>query len=156
MTAILAERKKTIEKAEPQERIINNDPRTFTEAEFGVGDVSHQGDLIMVRIETLPKSAKPISERQLAIGTTQGARHVLSVGNVYSCDPKEVVTRIKSACPQSDVQSRYIGPVFTTVESAADVVHPEHGDQFFRGDMVIACVYQRSLDAEEQEQRVLD
>ena len=34
--------------------------------------------------------------------------------------------------------------------------HPEHGHHIYHDNMVIACVFQRNLDAEEREQRALD
>jgi hypothetical protein len=46
--------------------------------------------------------------------------------------------------------------VFVTVAGQADLTHPEHGNHLYRGDMVIACVYQRNLDAEERERRAMD
>lgn len=135
------------------ERIVNNEPRTFTDAEMGVGDVTHQGDVILVRISELPKSAKPRSNHQLAEGNTQGSRHILVGGSVYDCDAADVVKSIASACKNTHVDARYIGPVFTT---PATLEHPEHGHQSWDCYAVIAVVYQRNLDAEQREQRVLD
>ena len=37
-----------------------------------------------------------------------------------------------------------------------DLTHPEHGNQGFSAGAVCAVVYQRNLDAEEREARVLD
>lgn len=138
------------------ESIVNDDPREFGEADFSVGSVSHQGDLIFVRIKNLPKSSKPRDNRQLADGNTQGSRHVLSVGRVFDCDVEQVIQEISAVCKGVIVESQYIGPVIQTVEGVADVVHPEHGDHFYRGDMTIACVYQRSLDSEQRAHRVRD
>jgi hypothetical protein len=50
----------------------------------------------------------------------------------------------------------YVGPVFCTQKGAADLVHPEHGDHHYGGEMAIAVVYQRNLDGEEREQRTRD
>lgn len=141
---------------ESAESIVNDDPREFCDADFPVGTVAHQGDLIFVRIKRLPTSAKSRANRQLAEGTTQGSRHVLSVGDAFDCDAEHVSAAISAVCRGVVVDTKYIGPVIQSVDGAADVVHPEHGDHFYRGDMVIACVYQRSLDAEQREQRVRD
>jgi hypothetical protein len=139
-----------------QEKIINDAPRRFSEADFPIGTAAHQGDLILVRIDRLPASARPRREKQLAAGNTQGARHVVGKGRVYECDPTEVAAAIAAACPGTAINAAYIGPVFTTESGAADLLHPEHGDHHYRGDMTIASVFQRNLDAEEREQRVQD
>lgn len=144
-------------KASPKpESIINDAPRTLTEADFPIGSVAHQGDLILVRIKDVPKSAKERKNRQLAEGNTQGSRHVLQAGDVFDCKAAEVAKAIKAVCPRADVQDRYIGPVFRTVEGVADLVHPEHGDHLYRGEMAVAVVFQRNLDAEQREQRTRD
>lgn len=138
------------------ESLVNDAPRTFTDAEFPVGTVAHQGDVMFVRIARLP-AGRPRKNRQLAEGTTQGSRHILKGGEVFDCDPREVARLIGQACAGIQVDVRYVGPVFRTREGQADVVHPEHGDHCYRGeDWVIATVFQRSLDAEEREQRVQD
>jgi hypothetical protein len=138
------------------ESILNDAPRSFTDADFPVGTVAHQGDLILVRIECLPKSAKPRADRQMAIGNTQGSRHMLDKGRPYDCDAHQVIAAIAAVCRGVDIGEQYIGPVFQCDEGEADLLHPEHGDHLYRGDMVIAVVYQRNLDAEEREQRVAD
>ena len=138
------------------EQLITDAPRTFTEADFPIGTAAHQGDLILVRIADLPPSAKPREDRQLALGNTQGSRHVLQTGTPYDCPAAYVSNAITAVCPGVAVQAAYIGPVFATKDGAADLLHPEHGDHHYRGDMVIAVVYQRNLDAEEREQRVQD
>ncbi len=139
-----------------RERIINDAPKTFTDAIWPVGSVAHQGDLILIRIPKLPKSKKVREQRQLADGHTQGSRHVLSVGDVYNAESEEVISIIKKVCPKADIGEQYIGPVFKTIEGLAELVHPEHGNHCYEGDMVVAVVYQRNIDAEEQEQRTRD
>lgn len=134
------------------ESIVNNAPREFTDADFPVGSVAHQGDVILVRIASLPTSAKKRKNRQLADGTTQGSRHVLSGGECFDADAAEVVRMIKAACKKSAVAEQYIGPVFR----GGELTHPEHGNHVYQDEMVLACVYQRNLDAEEREQRTRD
>jgi len=137
------------------EQIVNDAPRMFSDADFPIGSVSHQGDLILVRIRTLPPSSRARTNRQLAEGSTQGSRHILTVGDVFDCEPAEIAREIEAVC-KARVGEQYIGPVFCTRDGKADVLHPEHGDQHYCGDMTIAVVYQRNLDAEERERRVLD
>ena len=138
------------------EALINDAPRTFTEADFPIGTAAHQGDLVLVRIAALPESAKPRRDRQLAVGNTQGSRHVLKTGTPYDCAAADVAKAIAAVCGGASIQEAYIGPVFATQSGAADLLHPEHGDHHYRGQMVIAVVYQRNLDAEERERRVQD
>lgn len=138
------------------EKMLNDSPREFTDADFPVGSVSHQGDVIIVRIETLPTGSKPRANRQVAEGNTQGSRHVVSIGDVFDSNAEKVCKAIKKVCPRSEVQAKYVGPVFRTRHGESDLIHPEHGDHLYRGEMVLACVFQRNLDAEEREQRVVD
>lgn len=134
------------------ETVINNEPRMFTDADFPVGTVAHQGDMILVRIDTLPKSAKARPNRQLAEGNTQGSRHIVEGGEVFSANAKDVVKSIRQATGKV-IDPKYIGPLFT---GPATVTHPEHGHHTYEGEMVIACVVQRNLDAEGREQRTKD
>lgn len=153
MSVKTSKRTKTLKRPES---IVNNSPRTFMDSDFPVGTTAHQGDLIFVRIASMPTSAKKRNQRQLAEGNTQGSRHILGVGNAFDCNADEVVALIKSVCRKAEVTARYIGPVFTGDCDKADVTHPEHGHHYFRGSMIIATVYQRNVDAEEREQQVRD
>ena len=150
-----AKRRKAKQSVQPQERICNNAPKLL--ASFELGDVSHQGDIILVRISGLPKSAKPRENRQLAEGDTQGSRHVMTRGKVYSADPTEIARLIKSAT-NVDVDGKYVGPVFVSPEDPTenDLTHPEHGHQGFSAGAVCAVVFQRNLDQDEMEARVRD
>lgn len=141
---------------------IVNDESKLLEA-FAVGDVTMQGDIIIVGIGEngkLPKGCKPRQNRQLAEGDTQGSRHVLERGTPYDCDPQEVVKAIRKATKRKNVQidAQYCGPVFVSPEAptADDLTHPEHGNQGFPAGMVCAVVFQKNLDAEEREARVRD
>jgi hypothetical protein len=142
-------------KVQEHESIINNAPKLH--ATFEPGDVAHQGDVIVVCIESLPESAMPRANRQLAEGTTQGSRHVLTHGKVYDCNPAEVVKAIKKVTG-CDIGKAFVGPVFVSPEcpTANDLAHPEHGSQGFPSEAVCAIVYQRNLDAEQRETRVRD
>lgn len=147
--------KKSKKVSQPQERIVNNEPKMLEL--FEPGSVAHQGDLIIVSIHKLPKSAKTRKNRQLAEGNTQGSRHVLDRGGVYDSDANEVAELILAATG-CRIDARYIGPVFVSPESPTehDLSHPEHGHLGFEAGAVCATVYQRSLDADEREQRVRD
>lgn len=152
---IKTKKPKAEKKCVKAEGIVNDAPKLH--ATFEVGDCAHQGDVIVVRIATLPKSAKPRKNRQLADGTTMGSRHVLERGDVYDADKDEIAKAIKAATKVA-VDAKYIGPVFVSPDkpTARDLNHPEHGPQGFPAGSVCAVVYQRNLDSEEREQRVLD
>ena|ERR1051325_10193069 len=141
--------------SEPQERIVNDDAKLHPT--FEPGDVAHQGDLIIVCIHSLPKSARKRKNRQLAEGATQGSRHILQRGAVFDCDQDQVIDAIKKATGVT-VERAYIGPVFVSPEKPTedDLTHPEHGNQGFPAKAVCAVVYQRNLDAEQRAQRVVD
>lgn len=138
------------------ETIRNDSPRTFDESSLEVWTGTEQGDLYIIRIASLPASAKPRQDRQLAEGNTRGSRHVLSVGECFDAVPQEVADLLNKHVMNANVQDRYIGPVFRTREGVATIEHPEHGDHRYEGDMTCVVVYQRALDAEEREARVAD
>lgn len=139
----------------PRERIANDAPKLLET--FEVGDVSHQGDLIIVGIANLPASAKERKNRQLADGDTQGSRHILERGAVYEADRMELARLIKVATG-CDVGSQYVGVVFVSGPNPTenDLTHPEHGNQGFPAGRICAVVYQRNMDAEEREVRTRD
>lgn len=147
--------KKEVHKKEAHEIIVNDEPKLLSA--FGVGDVAHQGDIIIVGIRQLPECAKPRQNRQLAEGNTQGSRHVLERGELFDANPGEVVKLIRQAT-KCTVTEDLIGPVFVSPADPTpnDLTHPEHGNQGFPAGQVCAVVYQRNLDAEERARRVQD
>lgn len=156
MTATKLDKNLDNELAAPRlEQIVNDAPKLH--ATFETGDVSSQGDLIIVRIASLPASATRRKNRQLAEGNTQGSRHILARGHVYDCAPGEVAVAILDAT-RCVVSQNYIGPVFTAPANPTehDLTHPEHGHQGFPAGSVCAVVYQRNIDNEDKEARVLD
>lgn len=141
-----------------REGIVNDAPKLHEV--FDIGQASHQGDLIFVRIDKLPASAKPRTNRQLAEGDTQGSRHVVEHGDIFDCDRREVSLMIEKATAKYChrpvgvyISEQYIGPVFVSPDAptADDVTHPEHGNQGFPAGSICATVFQRNLDAEERE-----
>lgn len=137
------------------EKIVNDAPRVFTDASWPVGSAAHQGDVILVRIEALPKSAKPRENRQVADGNTQGSRHILHGGSIYDCDLAHVEAAVQAVCPRAKLDRQCIGPVFTTDEVTA-LRHPEHGDHEYESGMTVAVVFQRNLDAMQRAVRSVD
>lgn len=142
------------------ESMINDASVLLTDAQLEVGDCSHQGDVIFVRIGCLPERAVRRSDaqtRQLAPGDTRGSRHVCERGDVYDCDPEQVARLIHQA-NGCEVKQTYCGVCFVAPAepTADDVTHPEHGNQGFPAGAVIAVVHQRSLDQDQREIRALD
>lgn len=143
------------------EGIVNDEAKLLET--FGVGDVSMQGDLMVVGIAAngkKPRGCKPRENRQLADGSTQGSRHVLDRGEVFDCPAETVAGAIEKATGKK-VDPQYCGPVFVcdTEPTANDLSHPEHGNQGFGMSgvrMVCAVVYQRNQDSEEREARARD
>lgn len=136
---------------EQGERIKNDERRVFGK-EWMPGDVSAQGDLNIVHIRSMPKSAKPRHNRQMADGETMGSRHVVQGGECYDADPVELVKLVKEATG-CDIDARYMGPIF---KGPAELVHPEHGDQAFAEPCTNVVVFQRVWDSEQRERRAID
>lgn len=145
----LKDKARAFHAAEQVENIVNDAAKLHPS--FELGDAAHQGDLIIVRIASLPLSAKPRKNRQLADGDTQGSRHVLVRGQVYDAGRAEVVDLIRSATGYT-VEEQYVGPVCMSPAepTADDLTHPEHGNQGFPAGAVCAVVYQRNWDQEQQ------
>ena len=157
MEATMTRRMRKVGKPQDHERIVNDDARTFTDGDWPVGSSAHQGDLVLVRIPAMPDDAVPRKNRQLADGDTQGSRHVLVAGEAFDCNPRSVARAIYKACPKAElIESKYIGPVFRTIGDLAEIDHPEHGNHVYQGEMTVAVVYQKNLDALQREQRVVD
>jgi hypothetical protein len=148
MTKILTKQTKRQQKA-LRERIVNN--ATHVHTSWEPGDVSHQGDIIVVCLKSLPKSAKPAATKQVIDGSTQGSRHVFT-GAVYDCDPNEIVEAIRSLL-KTEISPSYAARV---IAGPGTLEHPEHGHQVFPDHAASACIVQRSLDSEERERRVQD
>lgn len=146
---------RNVKTLDQNESIINDAPKLHTL--FEPGTVSHQGDLMIVAIAALPASARPRENRQLAIGNTQGARHILERGEVYDADPQDIARCIKAA-NGCEVPVDFIGPVFVSPPDPTenDLTHPEHGNQGFPAGAVCAVVYQVNLDEQQRRQRTQD
>lgn len=100
------------------EQIRNTEPQSVHTME--VGDEFRQGDLRIIRladdftIQHVDKLESTDPVAQLALGTTQGSRHILA--NVEGVK----FYRLKNATPLD-------GPVIKT-DMPNSITHPEHGD----------------------------
>lgn len=127
---------------EAGEEICNAEEQRFPEA-ASPGDSWRQGDVYITLLGGLPNGAEtdPNPQRQLVPGTTQGSRHCLDgLGGV-------IIHRLRSPGPLD-------GPILECQQEAT-ITHPEHGNVVLPPG-IYGIHYQRDLDAEERERRVLD
>lgn len=101
-----------------------------------LGDVVRQGDLYLVCIDRIVGTET--KERQLAPGTTQGSRHVIS----GDCT---VVAKYEKTMPTvlGNVPTELIGPA-VQCKSDCTIEHPEHGHKILPSGTSWAVVYQRA------------
>ena len=98
---------------------------TRTVEEIAVGQFARQGDVYLLRVESVPAGAKPCADRQLAPGTTQGSRHtVTDEVDVYRPQGFGTVERLGT---RENVAARSVGHVLESKERFT-VSHPEHAD----------------------------
>jgi hypothetical protein len=123
------------------EKIVTDKPQRFPEA-ASVGNYFRQGDLYISLLASVPDDAvKSKVDLQLADGNTQGSRHCL--------DSKAGVTMYRLASPGITD-----GPIIDLKHERV-ITHPEHGHCILPAG-VYSITYQRDLDAEDRERRVLD
>ena len=103
------------------------------------GEVVRQGDLYIEKLESLPEVGEVTNNTQLAIGQTQGSRHIIS--------PKPVNLTIYSP-PKG--ASALQGP-FVSAPSAWTLTHPEHGNYCFEAG-AYKVTYQRDYAKERAEE----
>jgi hypothetical protein len=124
------------------ERIKSDETQRFPEA-ASVGDTHRQGDVYITLLAAVPDVAKRETKpaAQLAPGTTQGSRHIL--------DSMDGVAMYRLPNP-----GMLDGPI-VECRKERTITHPEHGDVILPPG-VYQISYQRDLDAEDRERRVLD
>lgn len=125
------------------ERIRNDERQTI--GTVSAGDVIRQGDLYIVALGKKPAfQLEPISERQLAPGTTQGSRHVVSgEAKLFTPDEPAAAELVNRLVVGATVDPRLVGPVFLA-GSECELQHPEHGDFALPRDEWFLTVYQRA------------
>lgn len=125
------------------EKIKSNAPHRFPAA-ASPGETHRQGDLYVTLLVGLPPmpTIQPTSpRRQLAVGNTQGSRHCL-----------DSLSGVK--CYEWSDATPFDGPILDISQERV-IEHPEHGHLILPPG-VYGVTYQRDLDAEERERRVLD
>jgi len=101
-----------------------------------VGQVIRQGDVYMEKIERVPDEYTiPMTNLQVAEGTTKGSRHILS------SVPSMKIFESPNAGPLD-------GPVVACHETF-DLTHPEHANFSFIGGGTFKITYQRNFQKEE-------
>lgn len=121
--------------AEVERAAAGADAETRIVKAMGVGEHVRQGDVYVVRIDTLPQGMEKTPTRQLAPGSTQGSRHVAE-GDL------QVYRR-------TDTREAGIGPV---VRALAEwrLAHPEHAHC-----LLPAGDYQIRLQVDERTKRAV-
>ncbi len=124
------------------EKIRNDAEQRFPEA-ASPGDCWRQGDLYITLLGAVPTGVERVAQPtlQLVPGTSQGSRHCLD-----SLDGVAVYGQPNAG--QLD------GPVMECGQERT-ITHPEHGNVVLPPG-VYGLTYQRDLDEEERQRRVLD
>lgn len=106
------------------------------------GDVFRQGDIYLIAMDG-PLSGKPIDNRQLAPGNTQGSRHVVEGGcEIIEPDGSTALFALHRLIPATRDHEQFIGPAIHAT-GPITITHPEHGDRTLApGDYLIT--YQRA------------
>lgn len=90
---------------------------------LAIGERLHQGDVYLVRVPDDWRRGKLLGTRQIAVGTTQGSRHIVT------CDVAvyEGVDLPHDLKPFEGVAaSEYLGPVVVFGSEGGVLTHPEH------------------------------
>lgn len=88
-----------------------------------VGDVVHQGDVYVHRVEDSHPRGESIGTRQVAVGSTVGARHVADGDGVEVLAGKSLPSWVR--CAPDVPESAYLGPVIVAPKGLT-LTHPEH------------------------------
>jgi hypothetical protein len=128
--------------SETAEEIRNDSEQQFPEAATP-GDCWRQGDLYITLLGEIPSGMKRVKKpsRQIVPGTTQGSRHC--VDSLVGVKMYEI-----------EKPGQLDGPVIECKKERT-ITHPEHGNVVLPPG-IYGIHYQRDLDSEERERRVLD
>ncbi len=126
-------------------QISKDDTRTVSK--HVVGTVQRQGDVYIHHVAADFPVGKTVAERQIAEGTSLGARHILKGHcKVYECN----------TLPDYMDKKTFAGMVqfaFDVMSEGCTLTHPEHGDYAIEAAGRYVVTYQ--MDARTR-QRVLD
>lgn len=119
-----------------EEKAATSKPSLRNIAKMTIGQVIRQGDLYVEKVKAAHLHGEKVAARQLAIGNTQGSRHVAE-GEVSVFEP-------------SDSKNVLLGPV-VKAETRWTLTHPEHG-HFSLPAGVYQVRYQRDYASERAEE----
>jgi hypothetical protein len=124
--------KEVLERIESNAKTSSNEPRMVRTMQ--VGDIVRQGDIYIERIAILPKPSEisKRGDRQLALGNTEGSRHVCTRGPALY----DLVRRTALQGPIIDAPKRF------------HVTHPEHAHVSLPSG-TYAVTYQRDFGEEQ-------
>src|SRR5262245_10533757 len=110
-------------------------------ATMSPGDVVRQGALYITRLDTEPPGGVPAGTRQLAPGTTRGARHVVQGDcDVLRVPEAEAIAELRRVIPGADAR-QFPGPVIRA-RGPVTITHPQHGDRTLPGEACYLVTYQ--------------
>lgn len=114
----------TLSPLQAHERIVavgvTASPDTRVIATMAVGEWCRQGDVMLIRINDLSADWLPTDDMQLAPGTTQGSRHIVTSRCRIRRSPEaRPIVRLR------DGRVRLLGPQIQSAERLV-VSHPEH------------------------------
>jgi hypothetical protein len=119
------------------------------------GDVVRQGDIYITCLDAEPWGGVPAGTRQLAPGTTRGARHVAEGDcDVLLVFEFEGLIALHRVVPKANFH-QMIGPVIRA-RGPVTITHPEHGDRTLPGSACYLVTYQRVAADHEMVHRWLD
>jgi hypothetical protein len=92
------------------------------------GDCVRQGDVYIIAVDVQIKGS-PYAGRQLAMGTTQGSRHIAEApAELVTVDEDRAAEILNRLIPSTRGQQLFFGPAIYAAEPWT-VSHPEHGDR---------------------------
>lgn len=91
---------------------------------MAVGRVARQGDIYLHRVEATHLHGRKLDERQLAVGVTQGSRHVVE-GPTHVFEGTALPPLVVEWCRQHNVPPPPLGPCVTSKKRLL-ITHPEH------------------------------
>ena len=112
---------------------------------LAMSDEIRQGDVYFHCIGSVPKGTTKQKRKQLQLapGTTQGSRHIITEATAGNCELYD----LPNATPLD-------GPVLEVCKTPVEVSHPEHGHVVFTVPGVYRIYYQRQFA--EELRRVMD
>lgn len=106
--------------------------------DIDLGKVAHQGDVYLHRVPAEWPRGKILGTRQIAVGATIGARHIVEGEGVTVCAGKQYPEGFKE--PEDCDPKALLGPV-VIVDGEGVLTHPEHAHHRLSGVYQVTYQY---------------